>query len=174
MIQIISFFCWKISLPPTIPLGHPLHKFHNPIQTIIFILNSWKMLQLPSILKHLKGGHQILWHTHNLNMHQTMKNNGWKLPYLWQKFQHTYPCIHIISTKSNPNINLSPINISPPSSTLPANIIHYLILKPLQNISHLIQIKPNQCPPSIQVLYNCLYNAILHSLLTTLNPFKYR
>ena len=104
-------------------------------------------------MKHLKGGHQLMWCTLQTNMHQEMQGCGWKLPCLWKPVHLTEPCIHLGLLKRKPNLDLPLFSLFTPPP-LPTKIIHDLILKSLKNIPNLILIKPTQSMSTIQLLYN--------------------
>ena len=129
---------------------------------IIYHINWWNLL---SSCKY------IHWCTHKPHIHQPMRIHGQKLTSFCQKLNQTTPLIYMVPTKMNTNINLSILNLPPTSSCLPTYFIRFLISKTIQNLPHLVLIKPTQCPPHIQLIYHFQNHAILYRLLHIPNPF---
>ena len=91
-----------------------------------------------------------MWHTHKPNIHQPIRINGHKLPYLWQQFYITTPCIQLISTNSKPKLELSlpnPPPLTPPSPHQSHSLSH---IKPLK----VSLIWPWSNPPNFYILSN--------------------
>ena len=77
------------------------------------------MIELPSILEHLKEEYHIMCHTRNKNMNQPMQVHGKQLIYIWifEFYCTIHTPDHLVPTKSNPHTDLSLLNIhilSPP------------------------------------------------------------
>ena len=87
-------------------------------------------------------------------MNKQMKIHRNQLKPLQQQVNKTVTCIQLVPSKMNTKLDLSLLNLPPPPSPLPNNIIHDLISKPLQKFPHFILIKPTQWPPHIQLLYH--------------------
>ena len=101
-----------------------------------------------------KGQYHRMWCTHNQNMDQPMQTCGCKLPYLWKQVHRNEPCIQLGPNKSNPNLDIYLLNLLNPPPYLPTNIIHDVILKPLQKVPNLTFIKSTKYLSHIKVLYN--------------------
>ena len=71
----------------------------------------------------------------------------------------------------NPNLGLYLLSLPYTTSTIPTNIIHYLISKPLKNPIFFL-IKPTQFPPLIQLLCHFLNPTIPQSLFPKPKPFN--
>ena len=123
--------------------------------------------------KPFKMGYHLMCPINNPNMNQPIQIHEIKHPYLRKQGHCTKPCTYLVHPKSKPNIDLSFLNLSPHTSTIPTKLIHYLISKSLQNPSNKILIKYSQYMFPIKLLYNFLNHITPKTVLPIPNPFNY-